>query len=119
MNYTPSSIPAEAVTAIAPAFDRYGMHSAEDWVQRCKDDLAQLWRVNECWAITEAFECQLGKVCHIVALAGEFTRDIMSAIEEWASAVGCVKVLFTGRKGWLVRLPDYTQTAIVMAKDLK
>lgn len=118
MHYTPSTIPPEAVAAIAPAFDRYGMHESSEWVQRCRDDLAQLWRVGQCWAITEAYDCKQGKVCHIAALAGEFTHEIMQSIEAWAASIGCTKVLFTGRKGWAKRLPDYTQTAIVMAKEI-
>lgn len=118
MHYTPQNIPPEAVAHIAPAFDHYGMHEAFDWVQRCRNDLAQLWRVGECWAITEAYECKLGNVCHIVALAGEFTHEIMAEIEQWAAKQGCRKVLFTGRRGWAKKLPAYSQTAIVMEKEI-
>lgn len=116
MHFTPSTIPTEAAAALAPAFDRFGLHGSDEWVQRCRDDLAQLWRVNGCWAITEVFESKRGTVCHIVAMAGDFTHQAMAEIEQWAREVGCALVHFTGRKGWARRLPDYTPTAIVMEK---
>lgn len=116
MHYTPDNIPDNAVDSISPAFDRFGLHDAGEWVQRCRDDLAQLWKVGNCWAITEIFESKRGRVCHIVALAGDFTMDIMSEIESWAKDNGCVLVHFTGRKGWERRLPDYAQIATSMEK---
>ena len=116
MHFTPATIPDEACEAIAPAFDRYGLHDANEWVQRCRDDIAQLWRVGEVWAITELFDGKDQRVCHIAAMAGEFTHEIMREIEAWALSNGCRKVLFTGRQGWARRLPDYSQTAIVMEK---
>ena len=116
MHYTPATIPDEACEAIAPAFDRYGLHDANEWVQRCKDDVAQLWRVGDVWAITELFDGKAQRVCHIAAMAGEFTHEIMREIEAWALRMGCAKVLFTGRKGWTRRLPGYSQIAIVMEK---
>jgi len=116
MHYIPATIPDNAVSAITPAFDRFGLHDAYDWIQRCRRDIAQLWRVDDCWAITEVFVSKRGKVCHIVALAGVFVQSIMDEIEDWAKQIGCSMVHFTGRKGWARRLPDYQETAIVMEK---
>lgn len=116
MHYTPETIPPEVAAALAPAFDRFGLHDSQEWVDRCRADLAQLWRVGECWAITEAFTSRIGMVCHIVALAGQYTNEIVTEIEQWAASKGCKKVLFTGRKGWARRMPDYTQTSITMEK---
>lgn len=118
MHFTPETIPAEAAAAIAPAFDRYGLYDPLEWVQRCRDGLATLWRLGECWAITEVFDGKPGRMCHIAAMAGDFVQDLMREIEEWAASKGCVEVFFTGRKGWAKRLPDYEQTAIVMKKVL-
>ncbi len=116
MHYTPTTIPYEAAAALAPAFDRYGLHGASEWVQRCRDDLAQLWRVGDCWAVTEVFDSKRGMVCHVVALAGEFAHQVVQEIEAWAKKNGCALMHFTGRKGWARRLPDYTPVAIVMEK---
>lgn len=118
MHYTPDTIPAEAVDALRPAFDRYGLHDAETWVQRCRDGLAQLWAIGPLWAITEVHEFASGRACHIVAMAGDFTQAIMDEIEAWAQQVGCKQMHFTGRKGWERRLPDYTAIAIVMHKEI-
>jgi len=119
MHYLPPVIPEEAAAALRPAFDRYSLHDAETWVQRCRDDLAQLWRVGSLWAITEVHDFASGRACHICAMAGEFDAALMSEIEEWARGIGCVRIHFTGRKGWSRRLPDYQQIAIVMQKEIK
>lgn len=116
MHYLPSTIPPDAVAALAPAFLHFGLHPVEEWIQRCRDDLAQLWRFEDCWAITEIFQSKRGAVCHIVALAGEFNHQAIAEIEQWAKTIGCTLVHFTGRKGWERKLPDYKPTAIVMEK---
>lgn len=119
MHYTPSTIPAEAVDALRPAFDRYGLHDAETWVTRCIEGLAQLWRHGSLWAITEVHEFATGRACHIVAMSGDFTQSLMDEIEDWAKQKGCKQMHFTGRKGWARRLPDYKAIAIVMQKEIK
>jgi hypothetical protein len=118
MHYTPSTIPPEAAAALAPAFDRYGVQSASEWVQRCRDDLAQLWRVGSVWAVTEVCKQKEGPGVHIVAMAGDFTHEIMHEIETWAKAIGCKKAYFSGRKGWMRRLPDYELASITCVKEL-
>lgn len=116
MHFTPSTIPDEAVKGIAPGFDKFGLHDASEWVQRCKDNLAQLWNIGECWAVTEVFPSKAGLICHIVALAGGQWRPVVDEIEEWAKSVGCTRVHFTGREGWAKVLPDYETVAVVRQK---
>lgn len=118
MHYTPSTIPTEAAAALAPAFDRYGLQSADEWIQRCRDDLAQLWNVGDVWAITEVCKQQDGPGIHIVAMAGDFTHEIMDEIEAFGRKVGCKHSYFSGRKGWLRRLPSYRLASITCVKEL-
>lgn len=118
MHYTPSTIPAEAADALRPAFDRYGLHDAATWIERCRDGQAQLWAHGALWAITEVHDFASGRICHIVAMAGEFNHALLTEIEAWAKRNGCQKLHFTGRKGWERRLPEYQHIAIVMQKEI-
>ena len=50
MFYRPSEISAirkEAEDALRPAFDHSDVADVEPWIQRCIDDRAQLWRMND------------------------------------------------------------------------
>jgi len=118
MHYTPSNIPEEAIEALTPAFEWAGVGSASDWVQRCREDLAQLWRVGDFWAITEVCQQPYGLGVHIVAMAGDFDHEIICEIETWAKAIGCRKSYLTGRKGWARRLPDYRLTTVTCVKEI-
>lgn len=118
MQYRPDAIPDEAIAALARAFDWAGVGSAAEWVQRCKEDAAQLWRVGDVWAISEVCQQRNGLGIHIVAMAGAFTHEIMREIEAWAKSIGCKAAYFSGRRGWLRRLPDYELTAITCVKEL-
>lgn len=119
MHYTPSTIPDEAVEALRPAFDHFGLHSAEEWVLRCSQDLAQLWHNKGLWAITEVHAFASGvKACHVVAMAGIFNKELWDEIEAWAQSIGCTHVHFTGRRGWERKLPDYKSVAVVMQKEI-
>ena len=118
MHYTPSTIPDEAVAALQPAFEYSDVMTSEDWVSRCKSDQAQLWSVGNCWAITEVQNTKVGLVAHIVGLAGSPAEQVIDEIEEWAKALGCKKVFFSGRKGWLKARPDYKLRCVTAEKEL-
>ena len=116
MHFTPATIPSEAAAQIAPAFDRFGLHDAEEWVARCREGTAHLWRCGDSWATTEVIDLPKLRICHITALAGVWDQEIMQEIEAWAKSHGCQRVFFTGRKGWAKKLPDYSPIATVFEK---
>jgi hypothetical protein len=118
MVYAPGEIPAHAVQALTPAFDRSCVHDAALWVERCVQNLAQLWRKGELWAITEVIETKAGRAVHIVAMAGTYDRALVSEIEQWGREMGCGKCFFTGRKGWIRAVPDYRLRTVTLEKEL-
>jgi hypothetical protein len=109
---------AQAIAALQPAFDRSLVHLATGWVRRCQKDRAQLWRRGDFWAITEVQQTKFGRAIHIVAAAGPLDHDMWADIEQWGRTVGCVLCAFTGRKGWLKRMPGYQLKTVTMVKEL-
>lgn len=118
MFYRPEAIPEEAVQALQPAFDRSYVHQASDWVQRCRDGLAQLWRHGGYWSITEVLETRAGRVLHLLASAGEYAPELVDEMEQWAKDQGCTRVLATVRPGFARRQPDYRVKTMTLEKEL-
>jgi hypothetical protein len=121
MHYLPWNVPDEAIAALQPAFDRSDSFSAEYWVQRARDDTAAIWRVGDVWAVIEICPLKDGLGLHFVGLAcppGQFTTEVIEEAEAWGKSKGCKRSYFTGRRGWAKKLPDYTEQAIVCAKEL-
>lgn len=64
-----------------------------------------------------------GKTCEIVAAVGRQSKsgqleEVYAAIEKWAREIGCIRIRVIGRKGWLRKFPEFTQTGIVIEKEL-
>lgn len=118
MHYTPQTIPDEAADALRPAFERSDVFAEQEWVDRCRNDVAQLWRDGDCWAITEVQATKKGLAANIVGLAGEYSDSLVEEIENWARSIGCGKIFYTGRQGWLRRKPDYKLRCVTAEKEL-
>ena len=118
MHYMPSTVPDEAVEALRPAFAHSYSGTPEEWIQRCRDDLAQLWRVGRSWAITQIMDVQGIRIIHCKALAGEFNEAIKSEMEAFGRKHGCKKAIYEGRIGWMRKNRDYKTLAAMMEKEL-
>lgn len=121
MFYLPSDIPAireEAEDALRPAFDHSDVAHVEPWVQRCADDLAQLWRLNDYWVISEIQETLRGRAVHLVFSAGVYEPALVDEINAWAKSKGCTHSFFSGRPGCQRKRPDYRVKYITMQKEL-
>ena len=119
MNIPPDEICySEAVSGLDPAFEYSHDADSDLWVERCISDLAQLWNYGNLYAVTEVRETKAGRALHIVAMAGEFDQKLMDEMEEWGKSVGCKSSYFSGRKGWVKRLPDYKQITVTLQKEL-
>lgn len=116
MHYTPSTIPPEAADALRRAADTSDAADANEWVQRCKNDTAQLWRDGQFWVVTEIVRTRCGVALHFIAAAGEFSQSLVDEAEEWAKSIGCHKSFFTGRKGWERKLPQYKVRTVTMER---
>lgn len=74
-------------------------------------------------AVTQIFETPRGKCCEWYAVISdggkaEHFAAVKTEIERWAKSIGCTRMRLQGRRGWLKRMTDYTQTGIVMEKEL-
>ncbi len=59
------------------------------------------------------------KYLDIILMAGELgSTQYLKQIETWARTMGCKKVKFTGRKGWLKFLGDYEIEQLTLQKEL-
>ena len=77
MFYLPQEIPAirqAAEDALRPAFDHSDVAYVSDWVQRCIDDKAQLWRLNSYWVISEVQDTKTAWRCILCSLLACMSR---------------------------------------------
>jgi hypothetical protein len=118
MQYPANAIPEEAASALAPAFDRSYVHQAQDWIDRCTQGMAQLWRNGDYWAITEIIRGKDGLICHQMASAGAYNDALIDEIEGWAKSIGCQKTLATVRPGMARKRPGYRTKTITQEKEL-
>lgn len=118
MHYLPNSIPTEALEALTPAFDRSYVHRADEWLQRCRDDLAQLWRHKGYWALSEVVETRAGRMLHLVASAGHYEPALVDEMEDWARMQGCRRILSTVRPGFARKRSDYRVKTVTLEKEL-
>lgn len=95
-----------------------------------RDDLKaakkQLWGVQENGRVLGIAITRVTggvKTCEIVAAAGTQTaagqiQTLYEDIEQWAQAIGCVRMRILGRKGWLRALAGYKQVGVIIEKEL-
>lgn len=100
------------------AIDQSEADTADQWLDKCKNDTAQLWTNGDLWAITEVIGTKTGRVLHIVCMAGKFDQLMINEIERWAKLMQCHKSYFSGRCGWVKRLPDYKLKSVTLCKEL-
>lgn len=118
MLYRPDQIPYEAAEALRPAFDRSDMAEVEDWMEFCRKDQAQLWRLNDYWVMTQVMDTKKGRAIHLAYSAGVYEPRLVDEIEKWARSVGCKSAYFSGRPGTQRRRPDYRLRYVTMDKEL-
>ena len=83
----------------------------------------QLWGCQDGRILGIAITRVTKTTCEIVAAVGTQTapgqiQQLYEHIERWAKDLGLVRMRVIGRKGWLRMIAGYTQTGIVMEKDL-
>lgn len=118
MHYTPDTIPPEARAALLPAFDHADDQDVDTWLQRCRDDLAQLWFQDGYWLISEVRQTKRGLAVHLLFSAGQYTPALVDEVNAWAKSIGCVRSYFSGRPGCMRRRPDYRLRTVTMDKEL-
>jgi hypothetical protein len=73
-------------------------------------------------ALTRISETPNGKLCEVIGACGSDACNgidaVLMSIERWASDIGCTRVRFGGRRGWIRRLKTYRQAGIILEKEL-
>jgi len=104
--------------ALEPAFELSETETVEHYKDLCEHDLAQAWQHNNFRAITTVHATKTGRAIKIVAVTGDYEPDLISEIEAFGREVGCNKIIFAGRKGWLRKRPDFKLMTVTMEKGL-
>lgn len=72
--------------------------------------------------ITEVFKTPKGESCLVYGACGQTTsaeiNQVLSTIETWARNIGCTRLMYQGRKGWLRYLKEFRQTGVTAEKLL-
>lgn len=118
MHFTPDTIPGEALEAIRPAFDYSDDQDPVEWIQRCRDDLAQLWKHSGYWLISEVRDTKKGRAVHLLFSAGVYEPCLVDEVNAWAKSIGCTRSYFSGRPGCARRRPDYRIRCVTAEKEL-
>ena len=113
-----NALRAQAESVLDKAMARCANITAAQLLDRCEQDLAQLWSTGDYWAVTEVFDGKDGRAIHCVAAAGPYSPALTDEMERWARAKGCRWAYFSGRKGWVRKLPSYEIASITMKKEL-
>jgi len=104
--------------------ERLGHLGAEELRADLKERKRQLWGYHvDGRIIGIAITRVTPNTCEIVGAAGTSTargqiQELYEHIERWARENGRIRMRVIGRKGWLRVIAGYTQTGIVMEKDL-
>jgi hypothetical protein len=96
--------------------------------QDLKEATKQLWGFQDDTrisgvAITTISDTPRGKLCEVVGACGTESSPgqidaILMRIEQWARDIGCTRVRFGGRRGWMRRLKTYKQVGIILEKEI-
>lgn len=96
--------------------------SAAKIKELCADSKMQLWGLQDAESVrgvgvTEIIDTSRGLHCLIRVACGGASRGLMERlldeIGKWAKDLGCTRVKYVGRKGWLRRFPRFEQTAVM------
>jgi GNAT superfamily N-acetyltransferase len=100
-----------------------GTHGVEDVERLVAEGRAHFWPGRGCAVVTEFYSYPRMKACNLWLLGGDLKEllQMRPAIEAWARAQGCTRILGGGpRRGWerVLRPHGYRPEWIIYCKDL-
>jgi hypothetical protein len=100
-----------------------GTHAIEDVARLIGEGRAHFWPGERCAVVTEFHDYPRLKACNLWLLGGDLSElmRMRSAIEAWARAQGCTRILGGGpRRGWrrLLAPHGYRPGWIIYCKEL-
>lgn len=118
----------EAWELLRPAAERNGHHTEESVRAALLRSDFQLWCAFKgeqmvMATITEIAQYPAVRQCIVILCGGKDMDDwlypCLSAIEAWAKEKDCQRMFIEGRPGWRKALPGYSQSNVVLVKDLR
>ncbi len=104
--------------------ERLGHLGVDETSEDLKAARKQLWGYHADGQVIGVAITRMTKTtCEVVAACGTSTargqiQELYEHIERWARESGRIRMRVVGRKGWLRAIEGFTQTGIVMEKDL-
>lgn len=106
---------------IQAALDRNGNKDTLDSVRaKVLAGDAQFWPMPQAAGVTRIVQHETCREI-VLWLAGGDMDDVLRLqpiVEEFGRSYGCTRSVIYGRKGWARMLPDYTQSAVVLCKEI-
>jgi GNAT superfamily N-acetyltransferase len=101
-----------------------GTHDIDDVARLIGEGRAHFWPGRRCAVVTEFYDYPRLRACNLWLLGGELKEllALRPAIEAWAKAQGCTRILGGGpRRGWARVLEPlgYRPEWIIYCKDLR
>ena len=96
-----------------------GSHTIQDVMIAVSEGKAQFFPLDKSAIVTEIVDYPQKSMCRIWLAGGDLDELVQaeSAIEAWAKTLGCSGMEIIGRRGWLRKLKDYRQSAVVLMRD--
>ena len=101
---------------------------AEQIREAAKAERLQIWGLQDAEEVhgvagTEILDTAEGLVCVVRVACGTAPKALqerlLDEIGKWARELGCVKVRYIGRRGWLRWFPRFRQTGVVAEWNLR
>jgi GNAT superfamily N-acetyltransferase len=124
MNETPAEAWARCRPWLGAALDQAGRtHDIDDVARLIAQGRAHFWPGRRCAAVTEFYDYPRLRACNLWLLGGDLGEllRMRPAIEAWARAQGCTRMLGGGpRRGWerLMKPQGYRPGWIIYCKEL-
>jgi GNAT superfamily N-acetyltransferase len=101
-----------------------GTHGVDDVARLVEQGRAHFWPGRRCAVVTEFYLYPRVKACNLWLLGGDLREllQLRPAIEAWAKAQGCARILGGGpRRGWerVLKPLGYRPEWIIYSKELE
>lgn len=109
----------DAEPQLRRACERMGERTTHDVLVQLVTGNAQLWRVGDCWFVTEIANYPRKRVAVLSLAGGRFprheVREMRAMLYQWAKHYHADEIRVVGRRGWLRYLPEFHETTVLTA----
>lgn len=107
----------DAEPQLRRAVERTGERTTHDVLVQLVTGNAQLWRINDCWAVTEIANYPRKRVAFVSLCGGKFpadqVREMRAMLFQWAKHYHANEIRIVGRRGWLRYFPEFQEMTVL------